>query len=100
LTPDHKKLRINPIYLAVGGVPHIIGKLLTIAITLLETAFRSEVYSQSYGAPKSRESHLARFQDFHSGVPGEKSHLDVGSVANHIVYYKGKVVASPKSGPW
>ncbi len=31
-----------------------------------------------------------RFQDCHSRVPGEKSHLDVGSVANHRVYYKGE----------
>jgi hypothetical protein len=30
-----------------------------------------------------------RFRDSHSGVPGEKSHLDVGSVTNHKVYYKG-----------
>jgi hypothetical protein len=28
--------------------------------------------------------------DSHSGVLGEKSHLDVGSVANHKVYYKGE----------
>jgi len=31
-----------------------------------------------------------RFRDSHSGVPGEKSHLDVGSMASHIVYYKGE----------
>jgi hypothetical protein len=50
----------------------------------------SEVWSQSYGVPKSWKSHLARFQDFHLGVPGEKNHLDVGFVANHRVYYKGE----------
>jgi hypothetical protein len=60
------------------------------ATTLLQNAFRSEVCSQSYGAPKSRESLLVQFWDSHSGVLGEKSHLDVGSVASHIVYYKGK----------
>jgi hypothetical protein len=27
LTPDHKKSGIDPIYLAIGGVPHTIGKL-------------------------------------------------------------------------
>jgi len=53
-------------------------------------ALQSEVWSQSYGAPKSQESQLARFRDSHSGVPGEKSHLDVGFVANHKVYYKGE----------
>jgi len=86
-----------------GGVPHTIGKHSTRATTLLQTALRSEVYSQSYGAPKSRESHLGRFRDSHLVVPREKSHLDVASMANHKVYYKGeggKVVVSPKSGPW
>jgi hypothetical protein len=33
---------------------------------------------------------MAQFRDSHSGVPGEKSHLDVGSVASHILYYKGE----------
>jgi len=37
-----------------------------------------------------RESQPARFWDSHLGAPGEKSHLDVGSVANHKVYYKGE----------
>ncbi len=39
-----------------------------------------------------------------SGLPlgslETKSHLDVGPMGNHIVYLRGKVVASPKSGPW
>jgi len=101
LTPDHKKSGIDPIYLATGGVPHIVGKLLTRDTTLLQIAPQSEVCSQSYGAPKSRESQMAGFRDSHSGVQGEKSHLDVGSVVSHRVYYKrGKVVASPKSGLW
>jgi len=33
---------------------------------------------------------LAQFWDSHSGIPGEKSHLDVGSVASHREYYKGE----------
>jgi hypothetical protein len=90
LTPDHKKSRIEPIYLVVGGVRHTVGKLLTRATTLLQIASRSKVFSQSYGASKLWESRLAQFRDFHSRVPGEKSHLDVGSVANHRVYYKGE----------
>jgi len=69
---------------------HTIGKLLTKATTLLRTAPQSKVCSQSYGAPKLQESQLAGFQDSHSGVLGEKSHLDVGSVASHRVYYKGE----------
>jgi hypothetical protein len=35
-----------------------------------------------------------------AGVPGEKSHLDVGSVESHIVYYKGEGGGFPKSEPW
>jgi hypothetical protein len=45
LTPNHKKSRIDPIYLASGGVPHIVGKFSTRAITLLQNASRFEVYS-------------------------------------------------------
>jgi hypothetical protein len=90
LTPDHKKSGIDPIYLVTGGVPHIVEKLSMRATTLLQTAPQSEVYSQSYGAPKLQESHMAGFRDSHSRVPGEKSHLDVGSVASHRVYYKGE----------
>jgi len=37
---------------------------------------------------------------FPLGSPGTKCHLGVGPVAMHKIYYKGKVVASPKSRPW
>jgi len=46
---------------------------------------QSEVYSQSYWAPKLRESHLVRV-----GVSRKKSHLDVSSMTSHKVYYKGE----------
>ncbi len=90
LTPDQKKSGIDPIYLSTDNVRHTVGKLLTRATTLLSTAPQSKVCLQSYGAPKSRKSQLAGFWDSHSGVPGEKSHLDVGSMASHRVYYKGE----------
>jgi hypothetical protein len=32
--------------------------------------------------------------------PGTKCHLDVAPVERHRIYYKGKVVASPKSRLW
>jgi len=35
LTPDYKKLRIDPIYLFAEGVQHTIGKFSTRATTLL-----------------------------------------------------------------
>jgi hypothetical protein len=101
---DQKKGRESASFdsrpLKVGNRPKILGcrrratyrwkKLLTRATTLLQTALRSEVYSQSYGASKSRESRRARFRDSRVGVPGEKSHLDVGPVESHKVYYKGE----------
>jgi hypothetical protein len=89
LTPDHKKSGIDPIYLAAGRVPHITGKLSTKATTLLQTASRSEVCSQNYGAPKSRESHLA-ISRLSLESPGKNSHLDVASVESCRVYYKGE----------
>jgi hypothetical protein len=90
LTLDQKKLGIDLIYLAIGGVRHIIGKLLTKNTTLLQTTSRSDVCLQSYGAPKLRKSQLTRFWDSHSGIPREKSHLDVRSMASRKVYYKGE----------
>jgi hypothetical protein len=69
---------------------HTVEKLLMKAITYLQTSSQSEVYMQSYGAPKSKESQPWRFQDSHLGVPGEKSHLDVGPVERCRVYYKGE----------
>jgi hypothetical protein len=39
LTPDHKKSRIDLISLCAGGVKHIVEKLLTRAITLLQTSY-------------------------------------------------------------
>ncbi len=67
-----------------------LGKLLTKATTLPYITLRSKVFSQSYGAPKSRESPLARFRDSRMGVPGEKNHLDVGPVETCRIYYKGE----------
>jgi hypothetical protein len=47
LTPDQKKSRIDPIYLAANDVQHTVEKLPTRAITLLQTAPQSKVFSQS-----------------------------------------------------
>jgi hypothetical protein len=100
LTSDQKKLGIYLIYLSAEGVQHTVGKLLTRATTLLQTAFRSEVYSQNYGAPKLRESQPWRFRDSHFGVPGQKViwMWAPWRVVEYII--RGKVVASPKFGPW
>jgi hypothetical protein len=90
LTPDQKKSGIDPIYLSADGVQHIIEKLLTRATTLLEIASRSEVCSQSYGAPKLREVPIWAISGLPLGSPGTKNHLDVGPVERCKVYYKGE----------
>jgi len=90
LTPNQKKSRIDPIYLAVDNVRHTVGKLLMNVTSLLQNVPQSEVCSQSYGTPKSRESQLAQFRDSHSRVPGEKSHLNVGPMERCRVCYKGE----------
>jgi hypothetical protein len=87
------KSGIDPEYLAADNVRHTVGRLSTRATTLLQIALRSKVCSQSYAASKSWESRRAGFRDSRAGVPGvpgEKSHLDVGPVESHRVYYKGE----------
>jgi hypothetical protein len=83
LTPDQKKSGIDPIYLAAENVPHTIGKLSTRVTTFLQIAFRSEVFPQSYAAPKSRESSLAGFpaggiSGLPRGSPGRKKSFGCG----------------------
>jgi hypothetical protein len=53
---------------------------------------QSEVYTQSYGAPKSRESQLWEFRNFDLGNESleTKCHLDVGLMERYKVYYKGE----------
>jgi len=100
LTPDQKKSRIDPIYLSADSLRHTVGKLSTRATTLLEITSRSEVFSQSYGAPKPQESLLGRFRDSHLGVPGQKAIWMWAPWRGAEYTIKGKVMASPKSGPW
>jgi len=90
LTPDHLKSGIDPIFLCVGGVRHIVEKLSTRATTLFQTSSQSKVCTQSYGAPKLRESQLWQLRDSHLGVPRQKNHLDVSLVERHKIYYKGE----------
>jgi hypothetical protein len=104
LTPDHKMSGIDPIYLVADDVPHTVKKLSTITTTLLQTALRSEVCSQSYAASKSRESRLAGFRDSHAGVARESRERKTiwmwAPWRGPEYTIRGKVVASPKSGPW
>jgi hypothetical protein len=50
--------------------------------------------------PKSRKSRLWEFQDPHLGVPGQNAIWMWASWRGNKYTIKGKVVASPKYGPW
>jgi len=66
----------------------------------LQLCFRPHLNPRSARKVMGLQSRLAQFQDSHSRVPGEKNHFNVGPVERCRVYYKGNIVASPKSGPW
>jgi hypothetical protein len=57
------------------------------------------LHTKLWGANIAKVSTLA-ISGLPLGNPRTKSHLDVGLVERHKVYYKGEVVASPKFGPW
>jgi hypothetical protein len=95
-TKSHDSL----IPLCVGGVPHIVGKLLTKATTLLETSSQSKVCTQSYGSPKLQKTQFWEFRDSNLGVPWQND-IWVPILWQGTKYtIRGKVVASPKSRPW
>jgi hypothetical protein len=79
---------------------HIVEKLLMRVTTFLETSSESKVYTQSYGPPKSQESQLWEFQDSHLGVPKQNDIWVLVLWPSTKYTIKGKVVVSPKSGPW
>jgi hypothetical protein len=63
LTPDHKKLRIDPILTCVGAVQHGIGKPLKRATRLVKSSSRSKIGARSCDGPKSQESKPGQFRD-------------------------------------
>jgi hypothetical protein len=71
LTPDHQKLRIDPMPTYAGGVRHGVGKLVKRATRFLQTSSHSEVWARSYGCLKSWESNPGQFRDPSLGVPGK-----------------------------
>jgi hypothetical protein len=70
------------------------------AITLFQTSSPLEVYTQSYGTPKSWESQLWEFWDSHLGVPGQNDIWVLVPWPGTKYTIRGKVVASPKFGSW
>jgi hypothetical protein len=100
LTPDHKKSGIDPIPTCNEEVQHGVEKLSRRATRLVETSSRSEVRGRIYDGPKSRESKPGQFRDSTLGVPGQRATWAWAQRSNAKNTIWGKVVASPKSGPW
>jgi hypothetical protein len=100
LTPDHKKLGIDPILVCADGVQHNVGKLLKRATSFLQTSSQSKVWARSYELPKSQESNPGQFRDSSLGVPGIKAIWMRVQRSNAENTIWGNVVASPESGPW
>jgi len=50
-------------YMRASGVPHIIEKFPTKAISFLQTSSQLKVYIRNYGLSKWRESQFQKFQD-------------------------------------
>jgi hypothetical protein len=89
--------------IGVGGVQHIVGKILTRSTTLLQTSSQSKFYMRSYGPPKLRElleSQLWQFRDSHLGVSKQNAIWMWASWRGTKDTIRGKVLASSKSGPW
>jgi len=90
LTPDHKKSKIDPIYLAIGGRATYRWKALNetynfaldriVIRGLLTKLWGSKVAGVPFGA----------ILGFPLGSPGKNSHLDVASMESCRVYYKGE----------
>jgi hypothetical protein len=99
---DQKKgwVGIAQISLCAGGMWHTLGKLSTKVTTLLQASSQSEVFTQSYVPPKLRESQLWEFRDSHLGVLGQNVIWVLVLWSSTKYSIRGKVVASPKSGPW
>jgi hypothetical protein len=100
LTPDHKKLGIDPISMCVGGVQHGIGNLSKRAIRLVQILSRSEIRVRSYDGPKSWESKLRQFRDSTLGVLRQRATWAWVRWSNVENTIWGKVLASPEPGPW
>jgi len=77
-------------------VPHIVGKLLTRAITLLKTSFQLEVCKRSYGFPKLWESSIREFQDSNFGILDQNDIWVLAPWPSKENTISGKVVTSPK----
>jgi hypothetical protein len=101
LTFDHEKSRITLSYMLVGGVLHIVRKLSTRDTILIQTSSQSKVYTRSYGCPKWwQKSQFRGLQDSQLGSPKKNVIWEQPPWRATKNIIRGKVVVSPKSGPW
>jgi len=102
LTPDPKKSGIDPIYLAIGGMPHTIEKLSMRATTLLQTASRFECLLAKLWGSKVAGVPFGAISGLPLGSPGREKPFGCRLCGQPATKYtiRGKVVASPKSGLW
>jgi hypothetical protein len=77
-------------FLRVGGVWHTVEKLSTKATTLFWTSSQSKFCTQRYGGPKVAKVPILAILGLPLGSLETKSHLDVGLMEKHKVYYKGE----------
>jgi hypothetical protein len=90
LTLDHKKSGFDPIRLHSGGVRHVVGKLSTMATTLVRPhldwrSSQEVIVLQSCGSPNPG-----------NGSPETKSHLGASLVERCKVYYMGEGGGFPR----
>jgi hypothetical protein len=70
------------------------------ATILFQTSLQLEVYTQNYGPPKSLEFQFWEFRDSHLGVSRQNDIWVLVPWLGTKYTIWGKVVVSPKSGPW
>jgi hypothetical protein len=88
------------IYLCVGGVPHIFGKLSNRAKNLLQTSCQLEVCRRNYGPPKSLETQFWEFWDSNLGVSKQNGIWVLAPWPSTKTIIRKKLVAFPRSRPW
>jgi len=90
LTPDHKRSGIDLFPMSDSGVRHGIGKALDENYNFaLDRIAIGGLLAKLWGSkvPRVPFSTILRLP---LGSPGKNSHLDVGFVESHKVYYKGE----------
>jgi hypothetical protein len=92
------KVENHPDLLACRWCATYVWKALDKVYNFASNSCRSEVYTQSYGTPKSWESQLWQFRDSYLGVPGQNA-IWMWALWKGMEYtIRGKVVASPSPG--